>query len=100
MNTCDAQKNRQARRGTFEGYLAWLVVVVYFGIPRLFPHRPLWVTLLVGLGRSGLGLLFSLWGIRFGRGGGRIAAWTSLVILFYLTLTFLLISLNHGGALS
>jgi hypothetical protein len=94
------EKTEQARRGTIEGYLGLLVVVVYLVFPMLFPHRPLLVTLFVGLGLSGLGLLFSLWGIRFGRGGGRVAAWISLVVLLYLTLTFILISLNHGGALS
>lgn len=100
MNAPDMEKKKQVRRGTVEGYLGLLVVVVYFVFPVLFPHRPVLVTLIVGLGLSGLGLLFSFWGIRFGRGGGRIAAWISFVVLLYLTFTFILTSLNHGGALS
>lgn len=99
MKASETEKSEHARRGTVEGYLALLVVVIYLVFPMLFPHRPLLVTLIVGLGLSGLGVLFSLWGIRFGRGGGRIAAWISLVALSYLTVTFILISLNHGDAL-
>jgi hypothetical protein len=97
MMASDLAKTQQARRGTVEGYLGLLVAAVCLAFPFVFPHRPLLVTLIVALGLSSLGLLFSSWGIRFGRGGGRIAAWISFVLLLYFTVTFVLISLNHGG---
>jgi hypothetical protein len=84
--------------GTVEGYLVFLVMLAYFAFPVLCPRPPLLITLAAGLGLSGVGLLLSVWGIQVGHGGGRIAAWFSLVILLYLTVTFLLVSLNHGGA--
>ncbi len=49
---------------------------------------------------SGSGLILGLWGIRFGRGGGRIAGYISFIALAWFTFTFVLVGLNNGGAFS
>jgi hypothetical protein len=83
------------RTGNMEGYAALLVLIAYVSLPALFPDMPFPLTITLSLGLSGLGLLLGSWGIRFGRGRARVVAWTCLVILLYLTCTFIIIALNH-----
>jgi hypothetical protein len=94
------QRTGRERQGTIEGYLSLLVLGAYFLFPLLVRHPPLWVDVTVGLGLSGLGLMLSLWGIRFGQGGGKIAGYISFIALAYFTLTFVVVGLNNGGAYS
>ncbi len=89
-----------ARRGSIEGYLSLLVLGAYFLFPWLVRHPPLWVDVTVALVLSGLGLILGLWGIRFGRGGGRIAGYIGFIALAWFTFTFVLVGLNNGGAYS
>ncbi len=94
------ERTRRERQGTIEGYLSLLALGAYFLFPLLVRHPPLWVDVTVALMLSGSGLILGLWGIRFGRGGGRIAGYISFIALAWFTFTFVLVGLNNGGAFS
>jgi hypothetical protein len=94
------ERTRRERQGTIEGYLSLIVLGAYFLFPLLVRHPPLWVDVTVALVLSGSGLLLGLRGIRFGRGGGRIAGYISFIALAWFTFTFVVVGLNNGGAFS
>jgi hypothetical protein len=63
-----------------EGYLALVFVVVLFLSP-LFPPLPEPLGLAVGICIWASGWLFAISGVRRGRGGARVAAIISLIVL-------------------
>ena len=96
----ETETTRRERQGTIEGYLSLLVLGAYVLFPLLVRHPPLWVDVTVALMLSGSGLMLGLWEIRFGRGGGRIAAYISFIALAWFAFTFVVVGLNNGGAFS
>jgi hypothetical protein len=65
--------------GSVEAYLGAVAVVIYFTVP--FRRMALSTRIPFGITLLALGILFSLWGIRFGGRFARVVAWVSIIVL-------------------
>jgi hypothetical protein len=79
-DSMDGRGKAAAKLARVEGYLALLFVVALFLSP-LLPRWPEPFGMAVGISVWACGWLFAISGARRGRGGARVAAVVSLVIL-------------------
>jgi hypothetical protein len=89
---------KNTRAGNLEAYAALIMLIVYMSLPKFIPgirDRPTQVIVPLAMVLSGLGLLLSYWGIRFGRGYARIVAKICMVIWLYFTIVPFLVAFVH-----
>jgi hypothetical protein len=93
----DSEQQREVPSwvGTIEASLGAVAMVVYFAIPDR--RMPLSARMTIGIALLGVGILLSLWGIRFGRGIARLVAWVTIIVLAEQAFAVVLVSLNGGS---
>jgi hypothetical protein len=96
-NNAELRRERLARIGTVEGYLALLLIVLCLVSPKVIPPALEPYDLPVGVALWGAAWLFSISGIRHGQAYGRWAAGLSLTLLSLHAIT--VAYLVFGGAI-
>jgi hypothetical protein len=93
--TCDDHERRRealSRVGTVEGYVAFVVLLIGLVAPPLLPTIPSPYGEGLGITMWALAWVFSLSGVRIGKGGGRAAAGFTLALLSLHAVTLLVIA--------
>jgi len=80
--------------GRLDGYIAVLILGVYFLYPHLLNAIPFLVGISINIALLGLGIRFSLWGIKSSHGAGKIVLYVVLAVLCGQALLTIMIALN------
>jgi hypothetical protein len=83
---------RLSRVGTIEGYLAFLILVSFFAATPFVQRIPEPYGQAIAITLWALAWIFSLSGVRHGKGAGRVAAGFTLGLLSLHALTLLVIA--------
>jgi len=82
-----------AKLSRAEGYLALVFVVALF-LSGLYPPLPEPIGMAVGISIWACGWLFAISGVRRGRGGARVAANVSLIVLVLHAMLIIVVALH------
>lgn len=86
----------RSRVGNLERCLSLLLILIFIISLLPAPSLPVWLSRPLILGSLTLGFLFGLSGIRFGRGGGRIAAGVASTVFFMIMIHNVVIVWSGG----